>query len=219
MARSQTGLQAHMSATICGHEKSSHQGARTSSISNGTIIATAGSMQRAVAAPRRSALPRVMPQAWQRVPLAESKAGITSDSCGSTRRQIAIVAPVAAGAASTSSIRIRVEGSASMARFCARRAVMSRVHTKCIQDIAPDDPVKANISWLRDSLPAQIEPVPRSRDRSDAEIAVMVCGPSLTSIDWKVGEVAVMQLYRYGWRRRASATATELPRYESRFWH
>ena len=119
-----------MSATICGHEKSSHQGARTSSISNGTIIArvTAGSMQTAVAAPRRSVLPRVMRQAWRsesRSPRA--KAGITNDSRGSTRKPIAIVAPVAAGAASSSSIRIRVEGSASMARFYARRAVMSRV--------------------------------------------------------------------------------------------
>jgi len=31
---SQTGSQAYMSATMCGHDKSSHQGARTSSISS-----------------------------------------------------------------------------------------------------------------------------------------------------------------------------------------
>jgi len=60
-------------------------GAPTSSISNGTSIArvTAGSMQRAVATPRRSVLPRVMRQAWhseRRSPRART--GITSDSRG-----------------------------------------------------------------------------------------------------------------------------------------
>jgi hypothetical protein len=60
-------------------------------------------------------------QAWRsesRPPTAT--AGITSESRGSTRRPMAIAAPVAVGVASNST-RSRVEKSASMARFARER--------------------------------------------------------------------------------------------------
>jgi hypothetical protein len=68
-------------------------------------------MQRAVAAPRRSVLPRVMRQAWR----SESRssramAGITSESRGRTSRPMAIVAAVAAVLSSVIPVKLYIYG-------------------------------------------------------------------------------------------------------------